>query len=153
MQMKLKHLASVAEIVASVAVILSLVFVGIQLREGNRVTRATANQLAVQSEIDMVTVFLDHAAVWNKIMTGAPIDDEEEMRQAILLLNVFMLDTESRYQHFLSGYLDSPSWEARLNILPEIVNYPVYEVWRSSPGGRAHSAHFLELLDSQPSGK
>ena len=153
MKMKLKDLASVAEIIASIAVILSLVFVGLQLRDGNRVTRATANQLAVQSEIDVVTVFLTHSAVWNKIVTSTPIDDDEESRQAILLLNIFMLDTESRYQHFRSGYLDPATWESRQNILPEVVKYPAYEAWRNSPGGRNHSAHFLELLDSMSSDK
>lgn len=152
MKMKLKHLSSIAEIFASIAVILSLVFVGIQLMEGNRVTKATVNELAVQSEIDMVTVFLDHSTIWDKIITGAPIEDEE-MRQAILLFNIFMLDTESRYEQLRSGYLDPARWDGRLRLLPEVVSYPFYEVWRNSPGGRNHSDHFLALLDSMSSGK
>ncbi len=148
MKLKLSELASVAEIVASIAVILSLIFVGLQLSEGNRVTRATTNQLAVQSEIDMATAFLDHAGIWNKMISGVPIDDREETRKAIILLNIFMLDTESRYQQFHSGYLEPASWEGRRAILPEVVEYPIYDRWRKSPGGRNHSAQFLELLDS-----
>ena len=152
MKVKLRKLASVAEIVASIAVILSLIFVGLQLSEGNRVTRATTYQLAVQSEIDMAIAFLDHASIWNMIITGEPIDDGEETRKAIILFNIFMLDTESRYQQFRSGYLEPASWEGRRKILPEVVEYPIYDVWRTSPGGRNHSARFLEFLDSLSSG-
>ena len=100
----------------------------------------------------MASRFLDHASIWDKIITSVPIDDGEETRKAIILLNIFMLDTESRYQQFLSGYLEPASWEGRRDILPEVVEYPIYDVWRKSPGGRNHSAQFLELLDSLSSG-
>ena len=153
MKLKLSKLASVAEIVASVAVILSLIFVGLELSEGNRVTRASTTQLAVQSEIDMATAFLEYAHTWDMVIAGAPLNDGQETREAIILFNILMLDTESRYQQFKSGYLETSSWEGRRRILPSLVAYPIYDVWRDSPGGRNHSAEFLELLDSVSSDK
>jgi len=59
----------------------------------------------------MATAFLEHAATWEKVITGAPLDGGEETRKAIILLNIFMLDIESRYQQFKSGYLEPDSWE------------------------------------------
>ena len=153
MKLKLPELASFAEIVASIAVILSLIFVGLELSEGNRVTRATTSQMAVQSEIDMATAFLEHADTWDKVIVGAPLDGGEETRVAIILFNILMLDTESRYQQFNSGYLDPSSWEGRKRIIPSLVSYPIYELWRNSPGGQNHSAEVLEFLDDVSSDK
>ena len=52
----LSELASVAEILGLLAIVPSLIFVGVQLVRGNREARATTTQLAVQSEPRMSTL-------------------------------------------------------------------------------------------------
>ncbi len=93
MKRKLSELASIAEIIASVGVILTLIFVGLELSEGNRETRAATTQLVIKAEMDMVTVFIANANTWDKVVTGAPIAEGEEMRRAINLYNLSMLET------------------------------------------------------------
>jgi hypothetical protein len=61
---------------------------------------------------------------------------------------VLMADTEGRFHQYRSGYLDAQTWEARSSTLPKLVRLPIFEVWRSSPGGASHSADYLELLDA-----
>jgi len=50
MERKLSDWSSIAEIVAAVGVIFSLVFVGLQINEGNQETRAATVQAAYDSE-------------------------------------------------------------------------------------------------------
>ena len=51
--MNTSKLADYSEIIGSIAVVLSLIFVGIQLNDGNLETRAATTQAALQSEMDM----------------------------------------------------------------------------------------------------
>ena len=83
MRSKLSDWASIAEIVASVGVILSLIFVALALRESNLETRATNTQLALQSEMAVAMAALDHAEVWDKVLTGVPLAAGEETRRGL----------------------------------------------------------------------
>ena len=144
----LSELASIAEIVGLVAIVPSLIFVGVQLMRGNREARAATIQATMDSDLRLSSAFADHAGTWNKVITGEPLAIGEEMRRGIVLFNVLMADTEGRFQQYRSGYLDAQTWEARKATLPKFVRLPIFEVWRSSPGGASHSADYLELLDA-----
>lgn len=146
--MELSDLASIAEIVGFVALVPSLIYVGLQIRKGNRETRAATIQSTLSSEMEMIAVLTEHAAVWDKVVTGDPLANGVETRKGILLFNMLMTEAENRYYQFDSGYLDAQSWEGRVFSLRPIVVLPMYELWRKSPGGMNHSADFLELLDS-----
>ena len=147
MKLKLQDVASVAEIVASVGVILSLIFVGLQLNEGNRETRAATTQSVLQTEMDMVKVFIDHSATWEKIIAGAPLAAGAETRKAINLYNLAMLESANRYLQFRSGYLEEKSWRGTARTLPGLKALSIYEEWRTSFGATGQDAEFLELLD------
>ena len=141
-------LANYAEIIGSTAVVLSLIFVGLQLNEGNREARAATTQAALQSEMDMVRTLALHAGTWDKVISGEPLASGEEMRRGILLFNLLMSNTENSYHQFESGYFEAGKWEGRLSTLPPVVRLPMYEIWKNSIGSLGHSADFMELLDS-----
>ena len=125
--MKLQDVASVAEIVASVGVVLSLIFVGFQLNEGNRETRAATTQSVLRTEMEMVKVFIDHSATWEKVIAGAPLAAGDETRKAINLYNLAMLESANRYLQFRSGYLEEKSWRGTARTLPGLKALPVSE--------------------------
>ena len=143
----LSRWASIAEMNAAIGVILSLIFVGLQLNEGNRETRAATVQAATDSEMLFQTQILRYADVWEKMIIGAPIEDGEEMRRAINLFNMAMTEYENRYLQFEAGYFDAQSWEARRISLQTFVTLPTYKNWRESLAASTHSPDFLELID------
>jgi len=148
MNTNLQNIASMAEIIASIGVILSLVFVGFELNEGNRETRALTAQSALQTEMSMVAVLLDHSDTWQKVISGAPLAKGEETRKAINLYQLAMLESANRYLQYKSGYLDEKSWLNNERTLPGFKALPIHEKWRSSFGGQGQNSEFLEMLDS-----
>ena len=147
----LQELASIAEILGLIAIVPSLIFVGVQLGRGNREARAAAFQAAMKSEIDVSAILAEHAGTWDKVIKGAPLASGEELRKGMILFNVLMSDSEGRYHQFKAGYLHVQSWEARHSALAPMVILPIFEIWGSSPGGLSHSADFLKLLDGMVS--
>ena len=143
MNRKLSDWASVAEIVAAVGVILSLIFVGLQISDGNRETRAATIQASLDSEMFVQSQMLRYADTWEKVVTGVPLSDGEETRKGIVIFNMLMTLNENRFHQFNSGYLENEP----TSIEEVVLDFPFYETWRGSGGARARSRDFLEHLE------
>ena len=139
--------ASIADVVSGIAVVVSLIYLAMQIRGNTKATRANAFQGVIRSEMEMAAIFIENAAVWDKVVEGEPIAEGEEMRRAIMLYNMFMLDTVRRYRQYSIGYLEAQAWEARRKTLPSIVKLPIFKEWRKSYGAHGQAADFLKLLD------
>ncbi|HEY5624823.1 MAG TPA: hypothetical protein VIV14_13765 [Gammaproteobacteria bacterium] len=146
--MTLDQYANIAELIGLAIVVVTIVFLALQIQQNTKALKAAAIQETLRAELDVAALLIANAETWDKILTAAEFEEGVELRQAIFLYNVFMIDTENRYHQFHSGYLTSQSWDARRNTLPRVVALPVFKQWRTSIGGMSHSADFLELLDS-----
>lgn len=147
MNRNLSDFASIAEIVASIAVVLSLIFVGLQISDSNRETRAMTMQSANDAELFAAATFARHAGVWDKVLTGESLSRGAELRTAIVIYNMAMIESENRFQQFGAGYLSAGSWEGSVRSIQEMVKLPIYADWRGTPGALQHSSDFLELTD------
>ena len=145
--MTLEQLAALAEIIASIAVILSLLFVGFQLRDSNRQARAAAVQDSLASEIQISTIFAENAETWEKVISGEPINEKGELRKAIHLYNILMSDSENRFYEHRQGYLNEESWQSRLRTLEISSKLPIFVHWQNSLSGQNRAEDFLVLLD------
>jgi hypothetical protein len=141
-KLKLSDWASIAEVLGAIAVVVSLLFVGFQIGEGNREARATRVQAALDSEMVFQAAILREASVWEKIVTGAPLAAGQETRKGIILYNMLQTQNENRYLQMQSGYL-----EHRTSDLLRTASLPFYEIWRESPGAKSRSPEWLEILD------
>jgi hypothetical protein len=139
--------ASIAQVVSGIAVVVSLVYLSIQIRGNTKATKANAFQGVIRSEMEMAEVFIENAAIWDKVVKGEPIAEGEEIRKAIMLYNMFMLDTVRRYRQYSVGFLEAEAWKARRKTLPSIVKLPIFKEWRKSYGAHGQAADFLEILD------
>ncbi len=141
--MSLQDWGAIGEMLGGFAIIVSLLYVGLQIKHGNRETRAATLQANLDSEMSFQAEAMRYAGTWEKILTGVHITDGEETRRAILLYNMMMTLYQNRYYQFKRGYLDHPP------VTEEVVTWPFYEVWRASGGAKNRSAEFLEFLDRQ----
>ena len=145
--MPLDQIANIAEIVGATLVVVTLIFLTLQIRQNTLALRASSMQEAMQSEMEFASILLHDVAVWEKVVSGAPLESGKETRTAILLFNVFMIDTESRFHQFNAGFLDAQAWHGRHSTMWDVVRFPVFSRWRTSLGGLSHSADFLAMLD------
>ena len=143
----LANIANIAEIVGVTLVLVTLVFLTVQIRQNTRATRSTTIQAVMQSEMALAQILAGNADVWNKVLAGEALSDGEEMRRGIIVYNLFMIDAETRFHQFKSGFLDEQPWQATLRTLPPLVGLPIFAGWRESIGGIRHSKDFLDLID------
>ena len=144
MNQKLADWASIAEILGAIAIVISLIFVGLQINDGNREARAATTQASLDTEMFVSSELLDNAGVWEKIVTGAPIAEGEETRKAIILMNMLMTMNENRFEQMNTGYLEPQP----LN-LDVVVRTDSWDIWRNSGGALNRSREFLEFVDRE----
>ena len=144
MNRNLSDWASIAEILGAAAIVISLIFVGLQISEGNRETRAASTQTALDSEMLLQATVLAHVDTWEKLATGVPLTDGVETRTGIILYNMLLTLNENRYLQMRAGYLEN-----RPQTLLGVVAWPFYEIWRESVGAESRSPEWLEYLDSE----
>jgi len=123
-------LSAIADLVAAVAVVVSLIYLAVQVRDNSRAARLASMQsalLATQNVAKLPAQNRDLARIL-RIGLAAPGDlDEDQLQQLrYYVLNIVRVH-EDMFVHHRAGVIDDETWNARIASLKTIL---------STPGGR-----------------
>jgi hypothetical protein len=71
--MSLQDWGAIGELIGGVAIIVSLIYVGLQIKHGNQEARAATLQATLDSEMFLQAEATRYAGVWEKVLTGRRI--------------------------------------------------------------------------------
>ena len=140
--MSLSAWASIAEILGAVAIVISLVFVGLQIDDGNREARAATTQAALDAEMSFQAELVRNSDIWERVVTRGDRSDPVDLQRALALFNMMMTLQDNKYQMMLAGYQRYSDESAR-----GLVRISLFDSWRLSQGAKARSPEFLEYID------
>lgn len=130
----LRQAALIAEIVGAVAVIISLIFVGVQVSQANDLARDAAEQKQIESmgRISLVVVENPQLAdVMARATAGLDVSPGEQIQLTSYLMFVERTQ-EALYWQNLNGQIDPELWEAhRLQARAAQNNPLVQTIWES----------------------
>jgi hypothetical protein len=148
-KLKLSDWASVAEIVAAVAVAVSLVFVGLELQRNTTASESATREAINQKDIAFLSLFVDPTvlAVANaKAQNGEPLSALEESQLVAAEYVNFIIFEHSYYQH-RKGVLGAEEWARHENIIRLIWRDWPYAHTMWSQYGETFSPDFVALMD------
>jgi hypothetical protein len=129
--MNIQDLGSLGEFIGAVAVVVSLVYLAIQIRQNTRALRGTfhdshvnrmqAWQMAVASDPDLVSI-------WQRAARGDALTEAERERLSFLR-NYFLIGTESVFHQFARGNIDPEVWEAHRARVRRALMQPEFRQW------------------------
>jgi hypothetical protein len=146
--MELQELAAIAEIIGLATIIITVAFLGVQVRESNRAMRANVSQAIASSEINYTSQLIHYGEIWNKVITNQPIDDPVESRRSIHLFSLMMIELENRSNQQRLGYMDMDDWKSRETATKLLVNLPTYKQWCEVPGYYSRGLKFRQYLET-----
>ena len=129
MKEKLQEYALVAEIVSAVAIVASLVFVGIQIKQGNELAVATTYQSVRDDAIAINVLTVENrevAELLNRLVEAEPLDQVDENRMRNFGFYILHIG-DSAYRQFQSGLI---SEEDLLETLAPVGAYLRYRKMR-----------------------
>ncbi len=136
MKYNLKKIALLAEIIGGFAIVVSLIFVGIQFKENTKATKsATANAanaitIAYYSEIGNSAQ--SSQLMWNYIKDPKSITSSGEKYQATILIHGLVLSFQNSYYLANEGTLDQNVQESLTAALKAVKNQPGFvDFWEN----------------------
>jgi hypothetical protein len=137
--MNLADLASFAGLLSSAAVLVSLLFVGVQIRQSNRNQRSLMQQGRSTRNVDLLSRLTDPklTAVLLRVFRGETVTDAEYLVLYGYIASVFW-SYEDCFLQFRSGTLDAKSWASDVATLKRLLSNPAYRgVWRAARNAMA----------------
>ena len=132
--MKLKEYALVAEIMGGIAVLVGLIFVGLELRQNTLMQRVTATQalsIDYENAVDALGKDTDTACIYVRGIKGLDnLNGIERYRFFVLWFHVLRAGEQLHY-YSLEGMVDERIWRGYERQLGEVFRYPgVQQYWQ-----------------------
>ena len=149
------ELGSIGELVSALAVIVSVVYVAIQLKANTRTNRAKAAQEAEELFIELNVTAATNPEISNltvRIYQAKSLDDfdETENMQIRLLVIAWTQAVQAQYFMWREGTLLDEVWEYRLNWFRNWILVPVMgEIWEESKPENLFSEKFINEVESE----
>lgn len=143
--------AAIAEIIAAIAVVISLVYVGLQVRQSTRVSSAAARHAISQFALEFSIFKAEHADRLAHVYSASDLSDGDLMFRWWNHMTVF-LHAETYYRHHELGLMPGSHWEGYVRYVDGYLDTPgVPEFWADV--GPAFSRDFsnwvTELLEQK----
>lgn len=135
MEFNLEQVALIVEIIGGIIIMISLIFVGLQLKESTKATRS-ATAVTTVSELTSWYSNLGNSeqgsyVFWN-FMTNPDSITPVERFQAIMNLHGILLTWQNSYYLVKEGTLDKRVQESLLEIINGVKNNPGFQIfWQS----------------------
>jgi hypothetical protein len=147
----LQDLGSIGEFLGAVGVIVSLVYLAIQVRHNTRAVRSSARQevmLGMQAFISLVASDSDTANFYERGLSDSCDLSRAERIRFSLLLTQFFYGFGQMYNGYREGNLEPESWEAQKEILHWFLKQPGVKRWW--PKGRSQiPASFAAFVEAE----
>ena len=143
--MSLTDLTSLASLVSSVAVLVSLLFIGLQIRQSNRDQRSLMQQGRSARNVELLSRLSDPrlSDVMLRVAHGETLTDTDYFVLYGYMASVFWSYEDCFFQ-FHSGMLDAKSWASDVTTLRRLLGNPAYRaVWRFARGGIGDEYRFF----------
>lgn len=151
MRIKLSEWASVAEVIGAVAVVISLIYVGLQVNDSTSAIRSAASN---DASVAMQTWYLEMGSnrqasdMWFNAMTSPePLATHDEF-QFMMMMHAVVLGMQNSYLLAQEGTLDIEFREAITTAIVAVKDLPGWERYWRQRRGFLHSgfAGYVDVL-------
>jgi hypothetical protein len=125
--MQLEHIFFISQSVAGLAIVVSLVFVGLEVRLSNRESRHRAIEEMLGDYRDVrlqIMANADNAGLWLRGLVEFPTLDPVDRARFVLMAHSIFDNQQSFYLHYRDGRLTAEMYEPQNLHLGDIIAYP-----------------------------
>ena len=137
-----------SQLVSSVAVVLSVLYLGIQVRRSTRVAKVAAQDTAASALRDVTKPFMENAElarIWRAGLEDIKALSAEDQARFFHAAHQFLKALETIHFHYVYGLLDVQLWEGWRELLRHYVASPGLEYYMTMRG-EVFSARFRKFI-------
>ena len=138
--------SSVAEILSSVAILITLVYLVVEIQQNAEATQADTRQAMLASDQQYLELYIDSPEL-SVLQFKADLSDEERIRLSYLLIT-FVRMRESNWLQYENGTLDDVTWQTyRLTLIGQLSTPQTRAWWQNFPVERIYGSEFISLVN------
>ena len=138
--------SAVAEILSSVAILITLVYLVVEIQQNAEATQAETRQAILDSDQQYLELYIDSPEL-SVLQFKADLSDEERIRLSYLLIT-FVRMRESNWLQYENGTLDEVTWRAYQGSIVAVLSAPQARRWWQNFGvERIFDSEFISLVD------
>jgi hypothetical protein len=138
--------SSVAEILSSVAILATLVYLAIEIQQNAEATQANTRQSMLASDQQFLQQIVDNPEL-HLYWYQAELSDEEKVRLSYFLITQFRM-RESNWFQYRSGTLDEATWRSYRASIAVVLSAPrTRSWWRNFDVDRLFDPEFTTMVD------
>ncbi len=143
--MTLEQYAAIAEITGVIIVVVTLLYLSVQVRQGARLMRSESRQALLSNTREQLLAYLDNVDLFEKMAGEEKLSPADQLRFGSLwILN--MRNREHEWFQYKDGILDEGTWLSYREIIRLTLSSKRHRTWWSKMKG-VFDSDFVELVD------
>jgi hypothetical protein len=145
--MKIEKLAAVAEIVSSVAIVVTLGYLAIQTRQNTLTTQATIRQAILSEDRELLLRQMEYPHV-SPAMHGVHEYSDQELVELSAWLIAFLKMRESHWFQYQNGAIDAATWSTHVSPVPSILASELSKsLWAKFSTNGTFDSKFVQVIN------
>lgn len=148
--MNWEAISAVSQLIGSVAVVISVLYLAVQLRSSTRVAKVAAMDAATTALRDVTKPFMENAElarIWRVGLENLEALSKDDQARFFHAAHQFLKALETIHYHYVYGLLDAQLWEGWKDLLQHYVSTPGIDHYLSRRGA-VFSARFCKFIES-----
>ena len=133
-------------LIANVAVVGGIIFLGIELHQNNELLRSESRQALVMNDVASLAANFQNADVFAKMVSTGDLSTEDQLRLSFMYA-IDLRNREFEYFQYSNGLLDEQTWLAYRHVI--LINHStgIGRKWWDEIGRGIVDAEFAKLVD------
>ena len=144
--MSIQDLGALGEFISSVVVLVTLIYLAIQVRQGNLLARSQARQLMVEHANSELHAQINDPSITYTVVKEGPLSEEEQAKLS-LFLTQFMRQREWEWFQLQDGVIDKEVYESYRDVIGIFLSADRTKKWWHSLGRFAFNQDFAADVD------
>jgi hypothetical protein len=139
-------ISAIADILGTVVVGITLVYLGAQVRQGNILAKSQARQVMIEEQhTELWAAIGDPSVTMSNIQEG-PLTEEEQVRLAYFFI-AFLRQREWEWYQFQDGVISKDVYQTYHEVIPIHIGTPRGRKWWATLGKYAFNPQFVAEVD------
>lgn len=145
--MTIQDMGALGEVIAAVAVLITLVYLSVQVRQANVLAKSQARQRMIEhAQAELYAQMADPSITYSAVKEGK-LSEEEQVRLS-MFLTAFMRQRELEWFQYQDGIIDKHVYRAYHGVIAIFISQERTKSWWNSIGRFGFDANFVNEVDS-----
>ena len=144
--MKLSELNDWLSLAANIGVVGGIIFLAIEINQNNALLRSETRQSLVGNDVVSLTMNIENADVFAKLVTSESLSAEEQLRLSFMY-SIDIRNREFEYFQYINGLLDEESWRSYQQVILFNHSTPRGRKWWDEVGRTIVYPEFAAIVD------